>query len=444
VCLTSGFEPPVGLARVGQVRVDAPERGRVAGLDGLRGLAALYVAVFHCWLLTFRGFPANTGPGWLGWTLYGHLAVVFFLALSGFSLAMSPARNGWRLGGTARYARRRAWRILPPYWAALVFGLLVAWAITPQPHSGPVTGRSVLVYGLLLQDVTRAPVPNGAFWSIAVEAELYVLFPLLLLIRRRLGAAVLIAAVTVPVIAVGLLRPAYASVSPVDKWTWLTPQLAPLFVFGMVGAGILAARDRLRRLPWQWITLLAATPPLALIVIKGSVWTVTHYFWLDLAIGPAMALLLVAVSTGRPAPLTWLLATRPVRGLGRFSYSLYLIHLPIVWVINRKLAVLHLGTGLPTFWATLGLAIPVSLAAAWLFASVFEIPFQRYRGWSALRAAALARWGRLTGNEVPPPLPQLPQLPQPRTPEPLAPSHRPETLSSAVAGDGAAGSPPNP
>ncbi|MEN3362577.1 MAG: hypothetical protein V7637_6559, partial [Mycobacteriales bacterium] len=40
----------------------APDRGRVAGLDGLRGLAALYVVVFHCWLFNVRGFPANRGP----------------------------------------------------------------------------------------------------------------------------------------------------------------------------------------------------------------------------------------------------------------------------------------------------------------------------------------------------------------------------------------------
>src|ERR1700759_5039774 len=104
---------------------DLPDRStdgaaprRVAGLDGVRGLAAVYVLMFHCWLLTFPGFPANSGPVWSGVFMYGRLAVVFFLALSGFSLALSPAAKGWRLGGVATFARRRAWRILPPYWAA--------------------------------------------------------------------------------------------------------------------------------------------------------------------------------------------------------------------------------------------------------------------------------------------------------------------------------------
>jgi peptidoglycan/LPS O-acetylase OafA/YrhL len=368
------------------------DRGRVAGLDGLRGLAALYVVMFHCWLLTFHGFPANTGPVWLGWLPYGHLAVVFFLTLSGFSLAISPARNRWKLGGSVRFARRRAWRILPPYWAALLLSLVIAWAVTPQPHSGPPTGKSIVVYGLLLQDIVVAPTPNGAFWSIAVEAGLYLAFPLLLLIRRRAGAATVLAAVTVPVVAIGLLTPIG---SPVDKLTGLTPQLAPLFTMGMLAAGVIAAGDRIRRLPWQWLAAFAAAPVVLLMIGKGSVWTVHHYYWIDLAIGPAIALLLAAVATGRPTPLVWLLATRPVRSLGTFSYSLYLIHVPIVVAISRKLVAPHVAPGLPAFWVTLALAVPISVVAARSFATVFEIPFQRYRSWVPLRAAAQARWARL-------------------------------------------------
>jgi peptidoglycan/LPS O-acetylase OafA/YrhL len=386
-------DPGPGLPRahLPQLEVAAsqvPDSGRVVGLDGLRGLAALYVLVFHCWLLTFHGFPANPGPVWLGWLLYGHLAVVFFFILSGFSLAISPARKGWQLGGKARFARRRAWRILPPYWAALVFSLVIGWAVTPQPHSGPPTGRTVVVYGLMLQDIVRAPLPNGAFWSIAVEAGLYLVFALLLLIRRRAGAAAALAVVTLPVVAIELLHP---SVSPVDKLTGLTPQFAPLFAMGVLAAGVVAARERMRRLPWQWLAALAAAPVLLLMALKGSVWTVKHYYWIDLAVGPAIAMLLAAVATRRPAPLVWLLATRPVRSLGTFSYSLYLIHLPIVVVISRKLATPHVAPGLPAFWVTLAVAAPISIVAARSFAALFEIPFQRYRSWAALRAA-LVNW----------------------------------------------------
>jgi peptidoglycan/LPS O-acetylase OafA/YrhL len=359
--------------------VSAPARSRLAGLDGLRGFAALYVLLFHCWLLTYPGFPRNHGPWWLGGLLFGHLAVVFFLVVSGFSLSVSPARHGWRLGGIGRYARRRAWRILPPYWAALVFSLIVAWSYGPQPHSVAPTGRTVAVYGLLVQDLVVAPTPNGTFWSIAVEAELYVVFPLLLLLRRRLGTVAMVVLATLPAVAVGLFGPA---VSPVNKLSGLTPQLAPLFVLGMAGAGIVVASDRVRRLPWPWLAALAAAPVLAVIVIRGTIWTVREYVWIDLAIGPALVLLLVAVTSGRPAPLVRLLDTRPVRGLGSFSYSLYLVQLPLVVIVSRTIKHHDLvPRGLPTFWATLGVAVPLALVVARLFAAVFEIPFQRHRGW---------------------------------------------------------------
>ncbi len=295
--------------------------------------------------MTFHGYPRNTGPFWLGWLLYGHFAVVVFITLSGFSLAISPARKGWQLGGKARFAQRRAWRILPPYWAALVFSLIIAWGLqVAQPASTLPNGKSVVVYGLLVQDIFGAPVPNGAFWSIAVEAQLYLVFTILLVILRRFGAAAVLAAVTVPVAAIGLLAP---QVSIVDKLMRLTPEFAPLFAIGLLAAGIISASYRIRRLPLQWLAALAAAPVLVLIVVKGSVWTVTNLFWIDLAVGPAIALLLAAVATRRPAPLVWLLGTRPVRSLGTFSYSLYLVHAPIVVALARKFVGPHVCAARP-------------------------------------------------------------------------------------------------
>ncbi|MFF7975028.1 acyltransferase family protein [Streptomyces sp. NPDC007905] len=195
--------------------------------------------------------------------------------LSGFSLAISPARHDWRSGGVGEFLRRRAWRILPPYWAALAMSLIISWFVVSASHYGRPTGASILVYGFVAQDMFSAPTPNGAFWSIGVEAELYLLFPLFLFVRRRLSATVLIACVTLPVIARGLMA---ADASPVEGNNWLAPHRAPVFVAGMIGAGVVVASERVQRLPWGWFAGLAATPVLALGLIQGSVWTVNHYF----------------------------------------------------------------------------------------------------------------------------------------------------------------------
>jgi peptidoglycan/LPS O-acetylase OafA/YrhL len=366
----------------------APAKRRVVGLDGIRGIAALFVVLHHTYLISYPTYPVNSGPWWLAWLMYGHLAVVVFIALSGFSLAIGPARRDWQLGGKARFAFRRAWRILPPYWAALVFSLIMAWTVAPEPGSAVPNGRAVAVYGLLLQDIIGSPVPNGAFWSIAVEAQLYIVFPLLLVMLRRASAIAMVTAVTILVSTVGVLAP---HVSAVHLLIRLTPQFAALFALGLASAGILRAGQRVQRLPWQWFSLAALAPVLVALVVKGSVWFQNEQYWVDLALGPAIACFLAAVATGRARSVQWLLDTWPVRRLGSFSYSLYLIHAPIVVAISLKVVGPHVHGGLPRFFLTLALALPISLIAARWFAAVFEIPFIRYRSWAALREAVQAR-----------------------------------------------------
>nr|WP_221381938.1 acyltransferase [Actinoplanes polyasparticus] len=356
---------------------------RVAGLDGLRGLCALYVLLFHCWAYTFRGFPRYRGPEWLSWLGFGRLAVVMFLILSGFSLAMAAARNGWRLGSLRRYARRRAWRILPAYWAALVFSLVVAWTVVRQPHSAEPTFESVVVYALLLQDLIAAPTPNGAFWSIGVEALLYALLPLLVLLCRRIGPAAMLAVVTLPVVVAGF---AVFGGSPPQADNWLAPHLVPVFAAGVVAAGVVAAGDRFR-VPWAWLSVLAAAPVGILVLYQGSRWMIGHYYWVDLAIAPAMTMLLLAIVSGRPAALVRLLDSGPLKWLGSLSYSLYLVHLPIVVVITLKVVIPRFGRDTVSFTITTLLAGGLSLALAWLVARLFEAPFQRHRSWAELRNA---------------------------------------------------------
>jgi peptidoglycan/LPS O-acetylase OafA/YrhL len=381
--------------------------GRVAGLDGIRGLAALYVVLYHIFLRAWPGYPgANHAPFWAVWLSYGRGAVAIFIALSGFSLGLSPARSGWRLKSVATYAHRRAWRILPPYWAALGFSLLMTWYVLAQPGWALPNGKSVLVYGLLGQDVFAAGSPNRAFWSIAIEAQLYVLLPLLLLLARRVSALSMVSLVAAVVVTIGVLGPHVALMN--TALVKFTPDLAVLFAVGLLAAGIVTAGERTRSRPWAWYALAAAVPAIVLMVVKGSVWSYFNLFWLDLAWAPAIGCFLAAVASSRPRFVVRFLNTRMTRILGACSYSLYLTHAPIVIAVSYGLIAGRVAAGPLMFFVLAAILLPVTVCFARLFAAAFELPFQRHRGWTPLRQAMSARLRR----------------PRPGLPEP-APEARP-------------------
>jgi peptidoglycan/LPS O-acetylase OafA/YrhL len=384
-----GAPPPAAAPAAPAARaMAAPRPGRLAGLDGIRGLAALFVVLNHIFDRAWPGYPANPAPFWAAWMIYGRFAVIVFIALSGFSLGLGPARSGWRLGPVATYAHRRAWRILPPYWAALAFSLVMTWFVLAQPGWPLPTGKSVVVYGLLVQDAVAVGSPNRAFWSIAIEAQLYVLLPLLLLLVRRVSARAMVGLVAAIVVTIGVLGPHVAVMN--TALVKFTPDLAVLFAAGLLAAGIVTAGERTRSRPWAGYALAATVPVIALIVVKGSAWSNLNLFWLDLAWAPAIGCLLAAIATSRPQPVVRFLDSRLPRSLGSCSYSLYLTHMPIVIAVSYGLVLGRVAAGTPTFGVLAAILLPVTVCFARLFAAVFELPFQRHRGWHALRQAMRA------------------------------------------------------
>ena len=228
--------------------------------------------LYHIFLRAWPGYPgANHAPFWATWLSHGRGAVAIFIALSGFSLGLGPARSGWRLKSIATYAHRRAWRILPPYWAALGFSLVLTWYVLAQPHLPVPNGKSVVVYGLLVPDVFTVGSPNRAFWSIAIEAQLYLLLPLLLLLVRRVSARAMVGMVAAIVVTIGVLGPHVALMN--TALVKFTPDLAVLFAVGLLAAGILSADERTRSWPWAGYALAATVPAIALMVVKGSTWS---------------------------------------------------------------------------------------------------------------------------------------------------------------------------
>ena len=221
----------------------------------------------------------------------------------------------------------------------------------------------------------------------------------------------MVATVTLVVAAVGIFGP---HIARLDTFVIQSPpDLAALFAVGILAAGIVSASQARRSWPWPWLALAAAAPVLVTICWQGSVWTLDHLFWVDLALGPAIACLLAGLATGRPGGLLRVLDARPMRSLGSFSYSLYLTHAPIVAIVCQRIVAGRVAAGVPAFLVSLALALPLTIVFARLFAAVFEIPFQRRRSSSAAARAppparaggagmrrALWRWASVVGPAV--------------------------------------------
>lgn len=361
-----------------------PEAHRVDWLDGIRGLAAMFVVLHHIWLAAWPAFPRNTGPWWLGWMLYGHLAVAVFIVVSGFSLTLRPMRGGGSLpGGTRHFLRRRAWRILPPYWAALILSTIItAWLLQPSLGTSAIA-RSFVVHGLLIQDMVGSVAPNGTFWSIAVEWQIYFLFPLILWLARKTSLRTAVMCT----VALVLVAQAVAGLgTPFNKIHHLTPQFLALFALGVLAVQ-LGQRDRaanLRR-PLTVVGLVALGGVVLLALAQGSVWVTNRYFWIDMLFGGGIACLMAVMYGGAGALARRILASRVCLRLGLFSYSIYLIHGPILAVFDQRVfGPMHLAP-LATFGLLLGVAVPVTLVLCYAFHLVFEAPFLRRRDLSTLR-----------------------------------------------------------
>jgi peptidoglycan/LPS O-acetylase OafA/YrhL len=174
----------------------------------------------------------------------------------------------------------------------------MTWYVLAQPGWALPNGKSVVVYGLLVQDAFSVGSPNRAFWSIAIEAQLYVLLPLLLLLVRRVSARAMVGLVAAIVVTIGLLAPHVPLMD--SALVEFTPDLAVLFAVGLLAAGIVTASEHTRSRPWAGYALAATVPVIALMVVKGSTWSNLNLFWLDLARAPAVGCFLAAIATSRP------------------------------------------------------------------------------------------------------------------------------------------------
>ncbi len=371
------------------------EPGLSTVLDHVRWLAAFLVLLDHLRLHTIGDYGSDLASAdglpiraFFFVTGLGHEAVVVFFVLSGALVAGKfVGRPPFTLDEHADYLIDRLTRIWVVALPALVFSVIVAQLAQRtlgdffSPLQEPCAPAALdLLANLLFLHKAFFPIlcSNGPYWSIHNEVWYYLLLPATLLIFTAPILWLRGTMLTVVIAAVGALL-------VFDPWdSKNTLAYLPVWLAG----ALVATGWRWRLPPALGVTFLA----LALALSKGT--DGGPGLIKDYLIGLALLALLFAVKDGRLS--AWWLRPGLVRSgqrLAGFSYSLYLTHAPVIYLL-RTVLVRQFGVALPiravnaqslTIMLLEGL---ISIAVAWLF----YLAFERHTG--ALRAAIRARLGR--------------------------------------------------
>ncbi len=357
--------------------VGAP-RPRLDFIDGLRALAALYVVLSHTYLEQANGHYLHRWltffPAWSS-----HYAVGVFIVLSGYCLMLPIARKNDQIGSLREFFRRRSLRILPSYYITLAFSILFITTMASQKTGSiwdiaiPLKTDTVVAHLLLIHDLPL-PIQGGTInyplWSIAVEFQIYLLMPLIALSLRTVGNL----RTLLWTMALGLLH--FGLHGRVDS---MVPWYVGLFTMGAIAARWCMQRPskidpRTAWAAWGLMILL-----ILVSLKKGSYFMREHDYIFDSVIGGATALLLCTSfvdAAGKARLFTRLLSWKPLVEVGVFSYSLYLIHAPLLHLADMLFTRLF-HPGEQTMLLLLLLSLPAIIGIARLFHVAFERPFMR-------------------------------------------------------------------
>lgn len=336
----------------GFAELTGPPR-REPQLDGLRCLAFLAVFGLHA-------APARFPWGWGG--------VQVFFALSGFLITriLVGGRGTGRIGADLRrYYLRRTLRIFPLYYA--VIGLV--WLTAGARDVGWLLTYTYNIRGYLNQGVDET---IGHFWTLCVEEQFYLLYPLLLLATPARGRLALIVGLLVGAKGFQVWMELHAA--NIRAARILLPYCGEDLLWGCL-AGLVDLRRPPRR--YEGTACLLLGPPLLVLgwhlyggrlpLAAGvqDVASVTAY-------GVGSALIVFGASRSRDRWAVGVLAFAPVAYLGRISYGLYAFHMPVLRGWSRATFVDLL---LPHPWADLALTVALA-ALSWRF---FEGPINRLK-----------------------------------------------------------------
>ncbi len=305
-------------------------------IQGLRALAVILVILNHA-----------SVPGLEG----GYVGVDVFFVISGYVITTllwrQPPHQLWR-NLTAFYARRVR-RIVPAATLVLTLTVVVAYLSLGSRFSPELLGdvRWASLFGAnfrLIATGSNYFIPGVApslvthFWSLGVEEQFYLVYPLVVLVTLRAISPRQRRATLFAVVAVGVVASAIWSfhVTPVNAVVAYYSPLTRFWELGLGGLVALVPPDWARRTP-RTNAILAVLALLGLAYAVTSLNDTSQYPGV-LAWGPCSAsavLLWTGTAQSRGGPATWL-AWRPCRYVGDISYSLYLYHyawlmIPLMW-----------------------------------------------------------------------------------------------------------------
>jgi peptidoglycan/LPS O-acetylase OafA/YrhL len=364
--------------------------GNIPFLFGIRGILALYVMAFHLnyMVLGVGGLHVPALYHRLtDWIRYGDFRVAAFFVISGYLLMLPTTRTAaWVLPrGVKGFLQRRARRLLIPYYVAFALSvvLFVAWAVVVgQPVGLKMLAVATITHALLSHNLHPHTMllVNDTLWNVALEFQCYLLFAFVLLPSvRRWGPWPQLFVVTAFALAPHFLLHGFLD--------WVRPWFVVLYAMGVSTAALAnRAYPKLTafesKVPWGvlWVVAAAATP---FAVWASGIDTSYGDGWLaNVLLGIAVSSFLVYARLGTPGALgaaaratIRFLQFAPLRKLGRFSYSIYLIHFPIL-----RLLIGATARFTSNFWLEAGLAFlvwaPLAIGLAYLFHLRFERPFQ--------------------------------------------------------------------
>ena len=370
--------------------------GKLPEVESLRGLAILLVVLFHLHAMVGRhsfATPADTSLAG-AFVLAGHTGVSLFFVLSGFLLAgpfLAEAAGGARVARRA-YAARRVLRVMPAYVAAVTVASI-------DCATRPLEVLRGVPYLFFLESIPGMTTPlipySDVWWTLATEAQFYLTLPLLAWAWRAGPRLVGLLAVTYALAYTAVVTGAIGTGTPGGTLA-LTGSLfgrGPLFALGAAAAWLLptaAARSKAWAGRSSWagggaadVVLLILLVGLALLlrrVVAASYLTAElGWPWWHVIEGALWAslLLLLLVAPLRSKPL---LCNAVLARLGLWSYSLYLLHFPLIWyVFDRRHGTLGPvldASGVPPAIRP-GLVLAVSIVLAALSYQVIERPFLR-------------------------------------------------------------------